>query len=308
MHNRRKRKKTNKFRKENQLLTIMTVSVSVFAIIFLLFIFAKNDFNIRTMIPDESNSTSTSDNNIESVEFPELQGKASALLMAVSASGDYQRFCALIQIDLDNKNYEICSFPVNTVISGKTVGAIYSESGPSGVRDAFSSLLEIPIDRYICVTEPNFKKFVSYLGNVQYTFPDHIKYSGSGEDFFSLRIKSGEQTLTGDQMIKLCRYSGEIQKDFKLQNELLLEMIAQGMSEENYADGELLFKKLVNVVKTDMTVSDFTNNVESLSVLTDDNYTMNLVTVETDGNYSEAGFEISGKMKKNIQKTFEQDE
>lgn len=218
-----------------------------------------------------------------------LVDKNNFLVIGESDSGGFMRYYCLIQINMEAGTLGICSLPTTLSIGNQMLTEVYKKSGGQAAKEALATYLGIRVDRYLVIKDSSFKKLVSKLGGPTYSFADRIKFSTSGEDAYAVRIKAGEQTLSGDQMLKLFRYSGEHLKDFKLQNELLAAGIGAVLDADNYAKSEALFNYMINYIDTDIAIGDYTNKKEVLEVLCTPGYSLSNQLVATDGTYDTNG-------------------
>lgn len=226
-----------------------------------------------------------------------LVDKSNILVIGESDGGTYLRYYMLLQVNMEAGTLGISSLPTTVSIGGSTLSAVYDKSGGTAAKDALAAYLGIRIDRYMVLKDSGFKKIITKLGGPSYSFADKIKFSTSGEDAYAVRIKPGEQTLNGDQMLKLFRYSGEHLKDFKLQNELIAAGINGILTEKNFGKSEALFNYMINYADTDIVIGDYTNKKEALEVLCTPGYSLSSQMIPTEGNYDENGvFTMSGDM------------
>lgn len=235
----------------------------------------------------------------------DLVDKSNFLVIGKSDSGNYMRYYMLIQANLESGTLSVCSLPTTLSIGNETLTSVFEKSGGEAAKEALATYLGIRIDRYMAIRDSNFKKIISRLGGPTYTFADKIKFSTSGEDAYAVRIRPGEQTLNGDQMLKLFRYSGENLKDFKLQNELVASAINAALTEENFEKSESLFNSMINYMDTDMVINDYTAKKEALEVLCTPGYSLTTQLIPTEGSYDENGlFTMSNDMIQSIKTQF----
>ena len=250
---------------EQKILIIALVVIVVFSLIFLFVVGAKNDFSAKKFFEPEDLSTTVQATEQE-VILPQVSGKTNYIITVSDSSN--LLFVELLQVDLDNISYKVCSLKSSTEYDGSTLGYIYSNSGVINVKNAVESMMGVKFDYYIDFERDKFCEYFDELGSVNYAFAQDIRYRNNKSDVpYTVRIKSGEQTLKGTQVVNLVRYYLESNKTQASANDLLLNSLSKQINADNYEKKDTFFQDLVTKSNTNITVRDYSSADDAINVL-----------------------------------------
>lgn len=261
---------------EQKVLLIVLVFVVIFTAVFLLIFGIKYDFSVKNFFtPDDLQQQE------EEVvqQLPEVQGKTNYLLILSNKNTQEMYFCSLFQADMDTVSYKSCTFSPQTVADENSVSQIYKNSGAAGVANSLSRLFGIEIDFYIDMDYSDYATMFDYLGSVNYTVLNNIRYKDTSRYGYNIRISAGNQKLDGDNAVKLMRYYVSQENNYTAVNDILLSAASQHMNEENYANRESVFSRFIEYSQTDFTVRDFTQKQNDLLVLSSSTTGVNIYSV-----------------------------
>ncbi len=261
---------------EQKVLLIVLVFVVIFTAVFLLIFGIKYDFSVKNFFtPDDLQQQE------EEVvqQLPEVQGKTNYLLILSNKNTQEMYFCSLFQADMDTVSYKSCTFSPQTVADENSVSQIYKNSGAAGVANSLSRLFGIEIDFYIDMDYSDYATMFDYLGSVNYTVLNDVRYKDTSRYGYNIRISAGNQKLDGDNAVKLMRYYVSQENNYTAVNDILLSAASQHMNEENYANRESVFSRFIEYSQTDFTVRDFTQKQNDLLVLSSSTTGVNIYSV-----------------------------
>ena len=261
---------------EQKVLLIVLIFVVIFTAVFLLIFGIKYDFSVKNFFtPDDLQQQE------EEVvqQLPEVQGKTNYLLILSNKNTQEMYFCSLFQADMDTVSYKSCTFSPQTVADENTVSQLYKNSGAAGVANSLSRLFGIEIDFYIDMDYSDYATMFDYLGSVNYTVLNDIRYKDTSRYGYNIRISAGNQKLDGDNAVKLMRYYVSQENNYTAVNDILLSAASQHMNEENYANRESVFSRFIEYSQTDFTVRDFTQKQNNLLVLSSSTTGVNIYSV-----------------------------
>lgn len=261
---------------EQKVLLIVLIFVVIFTAVFLLIFGIKYDFSVKNFFtPDDLQQQE------EEVvqQLPEVQGKTNYLLILSNKNTQEVYFCSLFQADMDTVSYKSCTFSPQTVADENSVSQIYKNSGAAGVANSLSRLFGIEIDFYIDMDYSDYATMFDYLGSVNYTVLNDIRYKDTSRYGYNIRISAGNQKLDGDNAVKLMRYYVSQENNYTAVNDILLSAASQHMNEENYANRESVFSRFIEYSQTDFTVRDFTQKQNNLLVLSSSTTGVNIYSV-----------------------------
>ena len=263
--------KTNKEKSsEQRFLIIALVLIVIFSVIFVFITAVKNDFSAKEFFkPDNISVTeNVSENEIDIL--PQVSGKNNFIVL-VSEENNLL-FAGIIQTDMDNVAYKASMLRADTVVEGEKLSMIFKKSGAENVKKAVESLLNTSIDYYISMESDKFTEVYEKFGEINYPVINSIKYKNNDTAVpFSIRVKEGEQSLKGSQIIGLMRYYLDVEKKPSLANDIMLTILTQQINENNYENKDELFEKFIASAKTNITVKNYSMAEDSLIVLSNEN-------------------------------------
>ena len=255
---------------EQRFLIIALVLIVIFSVIFIFVTAVKNDFSAKEFFkPDNISVTeNVSENEIDIL--PQVSGKNNFIVL-VSEENNLL-FAGIIQTDMDNVAYKASMLRADTVVEGEKLGMIFKKSGAENVKKAVESLLNTSIDYYISMESDKFTEVYEKFGEINYPVINSIKYKNNDTAVpFSVRVKEGEQSLKGSQIIGLMRYYLDVEKKPSFANDIMLAILTQQINENNYENKDELFEKFIASSKTNITVKNYSMAEESLIVLSNEN-------------------------------------
>ena len=260
---------------EQKILLILLAFGVAFTCVFLVLVGIKYDFSVKNFF--SPGNAVTKENN-EIVNLPEISGKTNFLFIMNNSSTDEIYFCSLIQVDMDNIAYKVCTLDKNTYSDGKSLLDIYKTGGAGNVVNAVKSLLGIDIDYYIDESVEEYKKMYDAFGSINYLVLNEIRYKDTSTYGFNIKLKGGNQTVNGDLASKLIRYYLS-ENDYETVNEIMITALSQQINPENYEKKEYLFSSLIEHSKTNITITDYTKSENALKVLSSETTGVNVYSV-----------------------------
>lgn len=257
--------KNNKEKSTEQKILLIALAVIVlFTFVFMLCVAAKNDFSIKKFFEPEDLSTTTAVED-STVALPQVSGKTNYIVTV--ADNENLLFVELVQVDLDNKSYKICTLKSSTEYDGSTLGYIYAHSGVLNVKSATENMLSTTFDYYIDFQRDKFTEYFDSLGSVNYALVSDIKYKNNKSAVpFTVRMKAGEQVVKGTQAVNLVRYFLETNNQ-QSANDVLLTSLSKQINVDNFANKDSLFQDLVTKSNTNITVRDYSAADDDITVL-----------------------------------------
>lgn len=260
---------------ENKILLILLFFGIAFTTVFLILVGIKYDFSIKAFFAPPNAVTQE---NKEDENLPDVSGKNNYLFIMNNADTGDMYFCSLIQVDMDNIAYKACTLDKNTYADGKSLNDIYLKGGAGSVVNAVTTLLGIDIDYYIDESVDNYKNIFDKFGAVNYVVLNDIKFQDTSIYGFSIKIKSGNQSVNGDLASKLIRYYLN-KKDYETVNEIMLTALSQQINPQTYDKKEKIFSSIIELSKTNITITDYTKSENSLKVLSSETTGVNVYSV-----------------------------
>lgn len=228
---------------------LVILIVSCFAIL------KKYDFDVRTAMGGEPETTTQAVSQ-ETALLLEQADKTYFFWNADSESGELN-FAWLVNFRVPEMAVSVCALPLDTLLSDgtETLASSFKNLGENGTVRQLEELTGIPIDGYIGSDDESFKTMINYFGGMEITVPEQIEYRGSE---YTVILVKGRQNLMADSLFKYMRYLGTLgPRGRNLQASALMEMLDGIFKEKNIEKRERYFSKLSNTLKTDLSIVDF---------------------------------------------------
>lgn len=251
---------------EQKILFALLAFIVVFTIVFLAVFGIKYDFSVKKFFKP---------NNLEIVEedntktLPNVSGKNNFLFIMNNKDTDDVYVCALIQVDLDDLSYSVCTMDAETEIEGNKISDIYKKGNAGNVLNAVSGLFGVEIDYFISQNTKEYRDLFDYMGSINYTVSEDIRYKDNSYYGFNIKVSSGSQEIDGDLSSKLMRYY-LTQKRYDLVDDLILNALSQQINPENFEKKEKIFSRLIDNSITNITIKDYNEADDEIRVLSDE--------------------------------------
>jgi len=268
---------------EQRVLLAVLCFVLIFTAVFVTFVAFKYDFSAQKFFkPDNMEIVENTEEEI----LPEVSGKHNYLFVMYNGQTSEMYFSSLIQTDMDAVSYKVCTLDKKTQINDKSIEDIYLSTGGAGLMKSLGEYFGINIDYYICENTNNYADVFDLMGRVNYVVEEDIKYKDTSRYGFNIKVKKGEQNLDGDKASKIIRYYLAEQKNYSAVNDILLNSLSQQINEESFEKRERIFSTFIEKSETNISVKNFTQDIDILKVLSSDTTGVNVYNVETgyDGN------------------------
>ncbi len=251
--------------KQAKVLYLLLAFIVVFTAVFIGFL-SKN-YNSAAEFFAKGELTVTEELTDSAAQLPKISGKTNYLIIGTDNDYDSIHFIFFLQADKTNKAYKAACISPKTVINNQSVQKIYKNSGVLELEKRLVEYFGFEFDYYALFDDSSFVEFVNKLGTFVYASGMEIDYSGGKEDDkYTLKINQGEQKISGRETANLLRYFSEKEKNFALENELVLRAMTGLITENNYDRADLLFRLFMKSAKTDVTVRDFETAKDSIKV------------------------------------------
>lgn len=259
--------------KEQKFLLCALGVILAMTLVFLIIFGVKYNFSLKEFFRPEELKIVTSE---EIEKLPEVSGKTNYILLETADDEPIVHFAVLVQFDMDTKTYKSSVIGKDILLDGSTMSELYDDGGPANVANTVGVVFGIEFDNYFCFDDKDFVTMFEELGTPIYAFTDNIKDEQKGKDGFTVRMKSGEQKVSGSKALRLIRYYCELQNDYTTANNFAVSCINEFFNEEFFNDRQEIFSEIINIAKTDMTVKDYTAFENALTVVCSPQTSMNV--------------------------------
>ena len=190
-------------------------------------------------------------------------------VFAVGVTDDEKKelhFAQLISVDLSEKTVRIVPVSSNEKV-GKTKISTEALKGGEAFKKILSEKYTVNVDRYVLLTETQYKSVFRTMGNIIINIPSAVEYDT--DDMF-LEMNKGENELTPEKVSKYMKYLCETldsEKSAQMNAQITLASFNSFFTAEKFIDADSLFEKVINNCHTDITIVDFTNSKEKIEYL-----------------------------------------
>lgn len=258
--------RTNKEQKGHRKFTfgiVFGIGVVMLACVCVLLLLREYDFDIDNLIGRTPETTETSETTVIT---PTLEGSATFLLVCSDDDSKYLHHAAIANVSLGEGKIRIYTLDAEDVVQANgfngSLSKHLSHGGMVQLRSAVESLTGVTVSRYIRATDSSFKGLIKIFGGVPCNVKEKVRYSVDGVGYI---IEKGEQTLTPDISYKYMYYLSQRNENKpETMSGFLSDMLCAFLTQENYAKADKIFKSLVNILDTDISAFDFSNNKVSL--------------------------------------------
>lgn len=235
---------------------LVLFAASVFVIL------AVNDFDIgKALGAREAENETVTEESLTGEEEESITGdaeQAAAVNFLVLCSDAKElTFCQLISVDAANAEIKIKPLPSDYMLdtaSGKmALGALFGKASYQEIGEAFSSK-GIHVAKYVHVTEDNFKRIMSNIGQVPVQINGYYEFN---IDAVKYTFSPGVQNMTSDTLLKFMKYAASDEEMLRIQSNAVADIFRRHFTKENFEKGESFFSKIINYVDSDITAFDY---------------------------------------------------
>lgn len=226
-----------------------------------LILFKSANYDFKNLVDRKETTDTTIAESTTAINSEKYAGKANILAICCDTSGKLI-FSSVLNVDFDNKIISVCTLANDVSCISNNITASFAShyvaGGSKGLKMAVEAYSGITVDRYFKVTETNFKKIISSLGDVTLIIPSKISYMG---DDYALNVEAGEQSMTGETLLSYLKYSSSNQR-----SEIIADVFDYYMNSKKVTATESTFETVINYLETDISIVDFTNYNKAINM------------------------------------------
>ena len=258
----------NKKRKTTALICLFIAFVILLGSVstFLLWRSLNYDFNNIFVQGDVSTTQAPETTAVESVSY---DGEYFFLVAVTSDDGKESRFFNIISVDLSEKTIRVV--PVDGAIADSSTGLscekLLVTNGIKPVVDFLNGYYDIKINKYVVLTETNYKSFFRAMGDITIKVTENVSYDTA--DMF-LELNRGENVLTPDKTYKYMKYLCETKKGYersKANADIVVASFNAFYNADKFNSADNTFSIIIDYCNSDITIVDFMNAKDELEYL-----------------------------------------
>lgn len=252
--------------REQKILFAALAFIVAFTLVFVTVFGIKYDFSAKNFFRPE---TINEAEYTETKNLPNVSGKSNFLFLLKNKDNSDVYICSLIQVDLDTLSYKCCSIDSKTLVGGESIEEIYKKGNAGNVVNALNELFGIEIDYFIDQNLKQYEDIFDYMGSINYTVAEDIRYKDNSYYGFNIKLKSGDQKIDGNHAAKVMRYYLS-QGRYDLISDFMINALSQQINTENFEKREKIFSKFIDNCITNVTIRNYNDAVDALKVLSDE--------------------------------------
>ncbi len=219
------------------------------------------DFDLSNLVETTEQEETTSEYVSKTYSVESLTGKSNVMFVVLDEKEDLEFICCAM-LDFDNKSFKIKQINGDSQINFgdryKSVSGIYCDKGENGLKDLMLDYCNISVDKYAIFDKSGLKKFFLSFNGIVVNVPQNISYHSNE---FNIEFEAGEQSISAEKTVNyLFAIDGE------LREKALCDVAISILNKDYVKNADRIFKKFVNSSKTDISVIDFSDSLETLEV------------------------------------------
>lgn len=279
---------------------LLSFAISIFAFFSVVLIFSQ----VGQLL--QNNADAPAEQNAQNIYLPTAQENLTVLIIGKDSSTNIANTFALLKFDVVNSQISVLPLPSNLTISYSnhstdTLTAVCKFGGSRYLKTELANYLQIPIDRYVTISQSAFLTCADLLGKTRFVTDYDIDL---GED---MQVKSGMHLLASNDMAMLLtseNYPTEAER-CRVSGDLIAQIINNRMDIIESSMIDTIFKAMVNVVDTDISYTDYHDRKEAAAYLHSATQTPAVaISLSTAAPEREKSFTLSTQDLEMIKKTF----
>lgn len=260
-----KKKKTRAFIIAFVCFTIILGSVST------LWLWRSLNYDFNNIFAHDGETT-----RVETTASPDsvtYSGKYTFLIAITSDDGKTSYIFNAVTVNLDDKTIRV--IPVNGDIvdsaSGLTCHQLLVAGGISAVVNCLNSHYGVEFNKYIVVTETQYKSIFRAMGNITINVPEEVVYET--DDMYLEIPAEQDYVLAPDKTHKYMKYIYETKEGYDrslASAEIIVAAFQSFYTASNCENAEQIFSTVIDYCTTDISIVDFTEAQDEISYLLPD--------------------------------------
>jgi len=215
---------------------------------------------VRPIIPDSLAKEPEIDDGA-SVYIPKKEDSLTVLFIGAPPDLTSAGTLMIVRFDPVSGHIPVIVLPPETAVqnAGKLepFSEVYRYGGAAYAKEALSETLGIPVDRYVRMSPESFIKAVDMVGFVEFNLPEPVTIARGGAPVV---LNRGKQLLDGQKsadVITYGGYPGGADERLFIMGDLTAALINQRMDICLSIVVDNVFEKIINLVSTDISYSDY---------------------------------------------------
>lgn len=219
------------------------------------------DFDNFVNKPDTETTETLSNETEMNYTVNSLSGKSTVLFICADDKASFD-FAFTVNCDFDKQSMTVKCFDSKTVVpfgSGMlNCGELYKNYSVQDFKKALSDGYHISADKYYVCDRASAKEILSLFDGITVTVPENIDYNSNG---INLELEKGKQNISGAYALNYLLISDNDKRE-----DIICDIINSVLIPQYTDNSQKLFTSFVNSGETDISVIDYSQAIEKLSV------------------------------------------
>lgn len=255
----------NKIKKSTIKYFIISFSVFIvlLAVCSVVLLMHSLDYDISNLVENSSTETTTDLNDVDNTEYSvdTLEGKSTILFVVETDEKSIDYLC-IVTTDFDNKSMTVQCIDGTAKMAynggSVTVSSIYSAEYELGIKKSLAENYNITPDKYIIFDDDQLEDVLSLFDGFSINVQNDVNHKSQD---FNLTLESGKQDLSPDLTYKYLKIS-----DVSTREKIICDIINSVLTPDCVDNSEKLFTSFVNLCDTDISVIDYSDSIDRLTV------------------------------------------
>lgn len=226
------------------------------------------DFNFDNFVNNPDAETAETQNNITEPIYTvnSLSGKSTVLFICADNKENFD-FAFTVDCNFDKQTMLVKCFDAKSVIqfnnSTLNCSELYKNYSVQDFKKVLADSYQINADKYFVCDRASAKEILSLFDGVTVNVSENIDYNSNG---INLELEKGKQNISGAYALNYLLISNN-----SIREKIICDIINSVLVPKYTDDSQKLFTAFVNAGETDISVIDYSQIIEKLSIYANSN-------------------------------------
>lgn len=232
--------------------SVFVLLIAVFSVVYFMY---SLDFDLTNIVDSttESSSLNSIEESTNKYSVEKLTGKSNILFICEEEKNIEISF--VVATDFDSKKMNVLSVNIDS--------NLYKTNSVNGAKSYIESAYGIKIDKYVVTNKTQAKEILSLFDGFRVNVEKNIDYKSKD---FNLELTEGYQYLSSELIFNYLLISDNLTRE-----KVLCDLINSVLKKEYIDNSQNLFTSFVRNCETDISVIDYSENIENLKIYVNSN-------------------------------------
>lgn len=221
------------------------------------------EFDFDNFVNKPDSETTEIQNDITEIKHTvdSLSGESTVLFVCADGKDKFD-FAFIVDCNFDNQTMIVKCFDYKTVLAFNggmlSCGELYKKYSVQDFKIALLESYKIDVDKYFVCDRANAKEIFSLFDGITVNVIENVDYNANG---INLELSKGEQKISGAYAFNYLLISDNVVRE-----KIVCDIINSVLVPEYTDNSQKLFTTFVNSGETDISVIDYSQAIEKMSV------------------------------------------